>query len=290
MAETPLDSARPIVAAWRFSVETRWDVPIERDHVEITSEVGGSHERAVDPGVRAGVTVASIEPVPRDDVDETEVLVLGFDSEPITGIDARLLVLLASSPGTRLEVRHPEMRIDGDRAVVALALRATSAAAIRWAYARHPAPRSSVLAPLDDREAVIETNWLERSDLPDWLVPVGRVGPTQGWESVEIPVPSQVASLGVDVERAERLLDHLDRRFRVGAAWRWPAGALTDRQLGSAVDAFERETGGEHRFRVWIEWIGGELVHRRRVEPLVRRPVEIVDETGRRSAGSVGVS
>jgi hypothetical protein len=217
------------------------------------------------------------------------VIAVQFPARSIPGVDlpGSVLLLAGARNGVDVSLRQPLLRADVAPPSVTFEYRSSEPVDTRWAYTRRAAISPTVIAAPDTDDGIAEVRWLERNDVPSWLLASQELEPAIEWSDGSVAIPVNLPDVAMRLDRAEQLLVHLDGALRCDdEPWVWQP--VTAPELDALVRRFEWSDDG-HTPSVVIDDGGGEVISGRRLAPLANRSIVLSSDDSRRFA-SVGVA
>jgi hypothetical protein len=282
-------------------------VPLEKALILRTTERMGmvSHSLRTDiseslrRGVTEGVRISSGRYL--EDYEDADEILLFFPAAPINGLAGQFILTLSvqsRSPDTPgyMAIQRAWMVQRNMQVAVHVALQADAPVNERWAYTRHPHLRVVHVAMFDDPDTVQEIQVFHQVPFSAEPEHARQIPGDADWTTVEFKPAPRFIEQSMAIDACESLLEVLNDRFAVktGDFLQWSRQSVTVEgidDLASEVENRLFEQGQPARaFNVTVEVDSHELVRNKRVLPLVKHAVTLIQEDGAIRAGTIGCS
>jgi hypothetical protein len=249
-------------------------------------------------GIEEGFQISSGR-VYEDYRDFNEVLLI-FQAEPINGLTGQYILALSVqninsiTPGI-LIIRKAWMVQSGDQFSIHMEIKANATINERWAYTRHPNTRQVDVALFDDPYTVIEGRIFHQTSFPFQPSTYHQVMIEAGWTTVGFILVPQLIDQSKLIDLCEMLLEAFDKKFSAftGQYLQWSMSLTTHEGIDVVTSEVENrllQEGDVLSFNVTVELADQEINRNKRIRPLIKHSLTLIQEDGTHQAGTIGIS
>lgn len=228
------------------------------------------------------------------------------------GLPGRFIVLVAPDGPDPVTVHEVSWNTEQSATALTLVTNAGAALTGRWSYSRQPRFRTAIISDIDDAFTA-EITVLHTADYGPGPVEPMIAQANGDRATATFVLPPWLTGQAVAADQCEEVVHQLSQLVgnRAGTdstgtdstgtdsagtdpgaeAALWFGPSVTEpAALSAAVEVIEEQLDLAGRLHIVVETMGNEVIHGKRLQPLVRYPVTVIDRSGMKTAATLGCS